>query len=205
MKMVIIRPKGALVTAWVLWVIAAVSTVYGFTLGVTTGLSVAGPMTLVSAASWLLLANPHVRVSDSSVTVVNPLRTSTIDLQSIVEVATRFALTIETADDTVVAFSAPAPGGRDHVLGAREGRRRPPAGTVPRSAIRADGTVGPGDLLGSGSGDAASVIRRRWESARAAGVLDDLCATPVRAHWNSASLLVLALGILTTVVSGLVA
>lgn len=205
MDTVTIRPRGALVTACVLWVIAAASTVYGFTLGVLPGLSVAGPMVLVATAAWLLLANPHVRVDDSAITVVNPLRTFVVDLQSIVDVATKFALTVETAHETVVAWSAPAPGGRDHVLGAREGRRCPEAGAVPRSAIRADGTVAPGDLPGSGSGDAAAVLRRRWESARAAGVLDDLPITGVRAQWNVASILLVVAGIVTTVGSVLVA
>lgn len=196
-----IRPKGSLVTAYVVGAIAACVTVYSFTQGVGTGIVVLGPMVLVATTAWLVLANPHVRVDDSSVTVVNPLRTFVVDFQSVTEVVTRFALTIHAADHTVVAWSAPAPSGRDRVFGGRDRRHDADAKSVPPSAIRVDGTVRPGDLPGSSSGDAASMVRRRWESARASGALDELPVTPVRAEWNRVPLLLVALGILMTVLT----
>ncbi|MBT0567144.1 hypothetical protein [Williamsia sp. CHRR-6] len=186
MDSVTLRPRSALIAAGLVGLMAVVATVLGFASGVRLGVSVLTAMLLVCAVVWMLLANPCVQIDDRRVTVVNPLRTFVIDLQSIVTVETRFALTIRTADETVVAWSASAPSGRDRVLGGSTST--PDAKSVPRSAIRADGTVSPGDLPGSASGDAATELRRRWESARGSGALDGLPITPVAAHWNVASL-----------------
>jgi hypothetical protein len=44
---------------------------------------------------------------------------------------------------------------------------------LPESSYGAGGTVRPGDLMSSDSGQAAALVRSRWEQVRDAGLLDD--------------------------------
>ena len=203
-EVVTIRPKGPVIMAAVMFVIAAVAVVYAFVVDAGVGVTVLGPMILLAALVWLLLANPHVEVSDSWVRVVNPLRTYEVPLSALRDVATKWALTLATDDGTVVAWSATSPSGRGAMTGRDDKQRRTDRTSVPRSAIRPDGTISPSDLSGTDSGDAATAIRTRWESARTSGALDDRSGEPVRTHLNLASIGVVVVGIVMTVVSVLV-
>ena len=145
-------------------------------------------------ACWALYWRPCVVVDDSGVRLVNPFRTIDVAWPAIHAVDTRWALTLVTAYGRFTSWAAPAPGARHIALAARGDAHHLPESTVD------DGGVRPGDLPTSASGGAALLIRRRWESLRDAGYLDDPVleheSAPVRWHIGTmavaAALIVLA-------------
>lgn len=164
-------------------IVGAVVLGLGFAAGTQTGLAVLGPVLVALAAGRMLLGNPRVVVGDDDITVVNPLRTYRLSYAALRDVQTRWALALVTDERTVVAWAAPGSSGRR--TAGHDEPTEPAA--VPRSAVRADGTVGPGDLPGTASGDAATQIRRRWEALRGSGMLDDAPVEPVTVRWNVAA------------------
>ncbi|MEP1123004.1 MAG: PH domain-containing protein [Ilumatobacter sp.] len=143
-------------------------------------------LVLVVATCWAFFWRPSVVVSDAGVRLVNVTRTIDIPWPAVHDVDTRFALTLHTAYGRFSAWAAPAPG----------------AGTALRSSLRArrtsardtDGVVGTsrmGDIAGSASGEAATIVRRRWERLRDDGFLDDpqleFDRAPTTWHWHIAA------------------
>ncbi|MDF3280603.1 hypothetical protein [Gordonia sp. N1V] len=182
-------------------VIAVGVVIAGFADSTQRGLGVLGPMILLCGVVWLVLGNPHVAVDRWAVYVVNPLRRYRVPFAALRDVRTRWSLTLVTDVDEIVAWSATAPGGRSSLTGRDERRTTPRLGSVPVSAIRADGTIGPGDLAGTDSGDAASRIRRRWETARVSGALDDVPTSSVVVRWNTIPIGLFLFGVLMTLFS----
>jgi hypothetical protein len=137
-------------------------------------------LALVVGACWALFWRPCVVVDDGGVHIVNPLRTIDLPWPSIVAVDTKWALKLVTAYGSYTAWAAPAPGARHTAMAARGETKH-----LPRSAVSAGG-IRPGDLPSSASGNAALIIRRRWEQLRDAGHLEDPrlehAAAPV--HWH---------------------
>ncbi len=121
---------------------------------------VAGVAVLVAYVCWLLFWQPSVRVGDDGVRLENVTRTIDIPWSAIQRVDTRFALEITTERGAYSAWAAPAPGrstaGRVH---ADDVRNLPESTYVAR-------TVRPGDVPRTPSGDAAAIIRMRWEALR---------------------------------------
>jgi hypothetical protein len=132
-----------------------------------TALRAAPLLALGAGACWALFWRPAVEVSDGGVRLVNPLRTIDLSWPSIQAVDTKFALTLITAYGRYTAWAAPAPGARGVMRATRQDTANLPA------SARHAGTIRPGDLPSSPSGEAALLIRRHWESLRDAGHLDD--------------------------------
>lgn len=135
--------------------------------GVATGLRWAPFLVLGATTSWALLWRPCVRVDPAGVTMVNVVRTITVPWPAIVEVETRWGLTLVTPYGRFTAWAAPAPGAA-HALrhtASTQGRH------LPRTTYR-EGTVRPGDLPSSQSGSAALIVRTWWERLHAQGLLD---------------------------------
>ncbi len=127
-----------------------------------------GPwMVLLAGGAWALFWRPHVAVDDGGVRLVNVLRTVHVPWPAIRAIDTKWALTLVTAHGTFVAWAAPAPGVHAAMRSARQDAEHLPIARLQGEGMR------PGDLPSSSSGDAAQIVRRRWEELRDAGHLDD--------------------------------
>ena len=124
-------------------------------------------LVLPAVVVWALFGRPAVVVSDAGVEVRNVTRTVHLPWPAIQRIDTKYALTLYTAYGVYAAWAAPAPS-RMQTLGAAPGDLR----HLPESSY-GPGGVRPGDLVGTASGDAAALIRRRWEELRDAGHLED--------------------------------
>jgi hypothetical protein len=154
---------------------------------------------LVAGLCWALFWRPCVEVSDAGVRLVNVTRTIDVPWPAIEGVETRWALTLRTAYGRFSAWAAPAPGravARKATLAEFRAAPRDPA----------DVGVRVGDLESSDSGEAATLVRRRWDELRAAGHLDDPRLeherVPVRWHVGTAigGALLVALGVVGIIV-----
>ncbi len=143
------------------------------------------PVLLVVAWVWAAYWRPAVLVSPAGVELRNVTRTVELPWPTIQRVDTRFALTLHTAYGEYAAWAAPAPG-RSRV--ATSGRAD--MADLPSSTYGPGGTVRPGDLTSSGSGQAAALVRARWEELRDAGLLDDprLERARPRVRWHAGTL-----------------
>jgi len=137
------------------------------------------PATFVALFAWEVLWLPCVTVSDEAVTLRNPLRTVVIPWPALVNVDTKFALTLYTPGRKFAAFAAPAPG-RSLVHGAQTSAPGPEPSVI--------GALRPGDLLGSESGDAAHLVRSRWDRLRKQNLIESGVApqTPITVTWHRA-------------------
>ncbi|HWS58491.1 MAG TPA: PH domain-containing protein [Actinotalea sp.] len=185
------------------WLAGAVMALAGLGLVslVTSGDAVAmlryGPLLLlVATAAWAVFWAPSVTVSDAGVSLRNVLRTVDLPWPAIQRVDTRYALTLGTAYGTYTAWAAPTSGRRRDAAGRSDVRG------LPETTYGPAGTVRPGDLPDSPSGQAAALVRLRWEALRDAGYLDDPRLERQRpvVHWHGVEvtvLLVLALATAT--------
>jgi hypothetical protein len=148
--------------------------------GVTALWQVAPPLALVVGACWAIFWRPAVVVHDGGVRIVNVFRTVELPWPSIERVDTKYALTLYTAYGRFTAWAAPAPGAHEAVRSTRSDAHH-----LPDSAWTNEGSR-PGDLPSTASGSAASLIRRRWETLRKAGHLEnprlERARPPIRWH-----------------------
>lgn len=130
---------------------------------------------------WAIFWRPCVVVSDAGVRLVNVTRTIEVPWPALLDVETRYALTLVTAYGKFAAWAAPAPGAGSALRTSMRSRRAHDADEQVESSLM-------GDLAGTSSGDAAMIVRRRWERLRDAGYLDDpkleFEEPPVRWHWE---------------------
>jgi hypothetical protein len=156
-------------------------------------LGIAGPA-LAGYVAWLVLWQPAVHVDDGGVRLENVFRTVRLPWPAIERIDTQWALTLFTGYGRFVAWAAPAPGRHAQT-------RMDPADAraLPESAYLG-GSLRPGDIPRTPSGDAATIIRLRWQELRDAGHLDDARLEserpPVRVHWIRIAVLVALVGAL---------
>ncbi len=139
------------------------------------------PLAFVNVLVWEGLWRPLLVITDDGVEITNPFRSIRIPWDALVNVDTKFALTLFTPRRKFEVWIAPSPGRsfgyRSAILADREIRR-----TSPHSS----GTVRPGDLVTSESGAAASLVRSRWELLQTSGLIEagiaHTVAVSVRAH-----------------------
>lgn len=136
--------------------------------GPLDGLRTAPFLAFTAGLCWALFAHPCVKVDLSGVTLVNVMRTVMVPWPAIIDVETRWGLTLVTAYGRRTAWAAPSPGAA-HVLrtSPRTEGRNLPASTYHNGSVR------PGDLPTSPSGHAALLVRARWEDLKRRGVLDE--------------------------------
>ena len=146
------------------------------------------------ALYWL----PSVTVTDGSITLRNVLRTIELPWPSIGAVETRFALTLVTSFGTYTAWAAPAPG-RFAVMGTGRDTKGLPESTFVNKSIR------PGDDTSTDSGQAALIVRLRWEALQRAGYLDEarLETERPRTQWHWVTISVLA-GLLAATIAAFI-
>jgi len=164
---------GVICAASLIWVVAGEGAVALIEVGPWLG--------LVAGGCWATFWNPRVVVDDSGVQFVNVLRTIHVPWPAIHAVDTKFALTLITAYGRFTGWAAPAPGAHAAVRATKGNVRM-----IPDSAWTAGG-IRPGDLPSTPSGNAALLIRRRWETLREAGHLESPMLehdrVPIRWHW----------------------
>lgn len=145
-------------------------------------------LTLLGTLAWATFWRPELVIEPHGLRVVNVFRTVDVAWPAIQRLDTRFALTIYTHEGRVGVWTAPSPGVRGTVRIGREDVRE-----LPDTAYGPGGTVRPGDALGTASGDAGYLVRRRWEQLRDAGLLDRGAeAGSVRRSWHVATIAAVA-------------
>ncbi|MEO7146397.1 MAG: PH domain-containing protein [Terrimesophilobacter sp.] len=169
--------RGLAATIWLLCAGACVAII-------TAGLGNAGEfLPLVILVAWLAWAGlwlPSLQLGDDEVTIRNVFMTTAVPWATLIQVDTRYALTLVTPHGRYAVTAAPAPGRLATALSHRD-----------MSGIGAptgsDGGVRPSDLPNTDSGAAAHLVRARWETLLAEdrielGRADD---TPVvrRVNW----------------------
>ena len=200
MEVEIRRSRSSQLLCVLSWVICAVGVGHQFTQGIESAISLLPWLALVSFAVWAAYWRPSLGVDDGGVRLVNVLRTIDVPWPAIQRIDTKWALTLFTAYGKFTAWVAPAPGIRSTVNLGRARRDQ-----VAESALAGD-SIRPGDLPGSPSGNAAVLVRRRWEELRDAGHLDnprlEFARVPVRWHWEIIAVTAaLVLWCVTTVLS----
>ncbi|WP_066295754.1 PH domain-containing protein [Arthrobacter luteolus] len=132
-----------------------------------SGLLATAPLLLIPAAASWLFWYPSVRVNANGVVLHNPVRTIAVPWAGLIHVDTRFALKLVTPSGSYTAWAAPAPG----VWGTHAGKPEH-VRNLPGSTYGAGGSVRPGDLSHTDSGQAARMVRSRWEALVNAGAID---------------------------------
>lgn len=185
------------VVAWLLAAYLLAATAVG---GPEELLRAGWPPLLLAWVGWACFWHPAVVIADSGVTLRNVLRTVEVPWPAIRAVDTRYSLTLHTPEGRHSAWAAPAPS-RLSVLRARPAD----AAHLPGENGR-HGGIRPGDLTSSESGQAAYLIRQRWQELHGA----DLPAAGPGAsggiviRWHRltlAALLVLAAGMVLAVLA----
>lgn len=119
---------------------------------------------LIAFFAWGALWRPYVRVDDEGVTLQNVSHRVLVPWAALIHVDTRYALTLHTPHQRFAAWAAPAPGMLSSALAGRRATNR--------EARAAGAVLRPGDLLGTESGNAATVVREQWQSRVERGEID---------------------------------
>lgn len=151
----------------------------------------------VAAAGWAAFVRPAVIVDAEGVTLVNPLRTIQVPWPALINVTTRYAMTLHTPTGKYAAWAAPGPG--------RYAVRDATNSDVLAVARRGE-TIALGDLPTAPSGLAAFQVRRRWQVLVES---DELLAgeadtTPVRVQVDWPLVTVLGAAVILGLVTALI-
>lgn len=172
------------VLATVVWLFCAGAAVAVFAAGVQDHGEYFPLLALVAFLAWAGLWRPYVRVDETQVTLGNVLSTIAIPWAALIQVETRYALTLTTPSGRYVATAAPAPGRIATAFGSKSASRGDVSGLG--SSVVTDGRIRPGDLPNTDSGAAAYLVRSRWEQLVAEERIELGVAetTPVQRHWH---------------------
>lgn len=171
--------------AWLSWSVAAFGilvTVASAGAGALAGIA---PLLLVAFLGWQLFWLPAVVVHDEGISLENPFRSIHVPWAALVHVDTRFALTLVTAEKSYTSWAAPAPG----IWGGRNARPEDLQG-LPATTYGPGRSVRPGDLKSTDSGQAARLVRARWDELVESGRLaaGDAAATPATVSFRWAAI-----------------
>ena len=162
--------------AWLSWAVAAFGIVVTAVSAGPGALSGIAPLVLVAFLGWQLFWMPAVVVHDGGVSLENPFRSVAVPWAALVHVDTRFALTLVTAKKSYTSWAAPAPG----IWGGRNARPEDLQG-LPATTYGPGRSVRPGDLKSTDSGQAARLVRERWDELVESGRLSAGDAASTRA------------------------
>lgn len=177
----VFKARTSLWFAGLCWLLAAAGLVVTVATHGLGGLWSIWPLLLLAYVGWALFWQPAVVVDDDGVVLRNPFRTVQVPWPALVTVDTRHALTLVTPRKRYAAWAAPAPG----ILGTVTARRENVRG-LPGTSYGPGSSVRPGDLSHTDSGQAARLVRARWEAKIADGsvVAGEAEQTPVGVSWN---------------------
>jgi hypothetical protein len=158
------------------WLVAGVGLAGTAVTGGAGSMLGTGPLLLIAYLGWLLFWRPSVVVHDAGVRLENPFRSVMVPWAALVHVDTRYALTLVTPSRSYGAWAAPAPG----IWGGRNARPEDLRG-LPGTTYGPGNSVRPGDLKSTDSGQAAQLVRTRWQQLVESGAIDagNAAATPV--------------------------
>lgn len=146
----------------------------------------------------VVLWMPRLEVDEHAIIVANPVSTVTIPFEAIILLETRYALTIHTPGKRVAVWVAPSPG---VVASARVkyGARS--------SGAKVDSTVPVSQIPGTESGDAYTIISRRWRQLVDSELLPlgQADTADVVTSWNTTALLWSIVPVALTIVAAIVA
>lgn len=141
------------------WAVAAVMLFAAATAGgAAVGTKLAILAVDLAAAGWAALWRPAVAIDDARVVVRNVFSTVSVPWAALIDVDTKYALTLVTPHRRITALAAPAPG-RHAVMWAN----RQDVSGLPERTYDSVRSIRPGDLAESHSGAAALLVRRHWE------------------------------------------
>lgn len=168
------------VLAVVTWLLCLSGVVAIVVAGTTAALRSMPFIALIAWLTWAGLWRPVLKLDDEAVTVVNTFATTVVPWAALIQVDTKYALTLVTPNRRVSVTVAPAPGRIAAALSNRDLKGI----SAPRGA---DGSISPGDLPTSDSGAAAHLVRQRWERLladdRIAVGTADATRVDRRIHW----------------------
>lgn len=164
---IVFKPRSAKWFAGITWALLAVGVVAAVAVNGVEGLQSAWPLLALGYFGWWVFWYPSVRIDDDAVTVHNLLRSITVPWNALINVDTKFALTLVTTRGSYTAWAAPAPG----VWGTHRGKPEHVRG-LPATTYGAADSIRPGDLKNTDSGTAAYHVRSRWGILAEAGELD---------------------------------
>lgn len=151
----------------------------------------------LAAAGWAVFVRPAVIVDDDGVTLVNPLRTVQVPWTALINVTTKYAMTLYTPGGKYVAWAAPGPS-RYAVRDATN--------TDVQAVARRGEAIALGDLPTAPSGLVAYRVRQRWRHLVETGALEagEADSTPVAVTIAWPPVIVLAAALVSGVVMALV-
>jgi hypothetical protein len=170
---------------------------YGHPLTIVHGVA---PIALIGYGAWVLFWVPLLVVGPAQVVIVNPARTWEISWPAILDIQTKWGLTLVTPRGRVNAWASPAQNrysslsrfNRD-ALG-RPGMDRERIMDTERAQRAADRP--PSSIAGL----APLMITKQWEEYRDRGLLGTVEGEGMTVRWHRATLIVLAALVVLTVV-----
>lgn len=165
------------------WAVLGLAGVAAFLTGRPSAVLGLVPIAMFALLIWELFWRPAIIVEDDGVTLVNQFHTIVIPWAKIVDVETKWSMTIVTPERRYRGSAAPAPGAvyRPNMSGAA------------RTGRVVDGSISKADAPGTDSGDAATIVRRRLQAMAEAGTLPigqaESVGVTTRVHWVSIALL----------------
>jgi hypothetical protein len=181
---------GIAIVGWAVSGVVAVSMALDSRLWALEGIPLLG-----AYAFWLAFWMPRVHVDDDGSILVNALRTVRVPWAALIQVETRYALTLRTPSRSYSATAAPAPGSFGTYSASRDV-------VTPRNSEKGIEHRRPSDLDSTDSGAAARLVLDRWdERAEARGYeLGVAETTPVQVTWHTGRIAVLAVLVAASVV-----
>ncbi len=148
-------------------------------------------LALVAVGGYLFLWAPLLRVTLSTIEVVNPLRTHVVSWPAVLDIETRWALTLVTARGRITVWAAPAQGPLSSVS------------RLNRDAFGRAQAARPGSerLPSTISAIAPMVVIRQWNAYREQGVLGAVEGEGTVTRWHRAAIVALTVLAALTVVT----
>lgn len=131
----------------------------------------AWPLYFLVYAVWYLLMRPHLTVDWGELTVVNPFVTHRVGYGALIDVSTKFNLTLITVQRKYQAFAIPSTG-----MVASLNRHRGDLKNHPAIPGIGTGSIRASDLPHGFSGGVALVVRGYWQELVEAEKLDTVSA-----------------------------
>lgn len=177
--------RGIAIASW------ALLAVLGVLLALQSQLQGVVATTIVVAwlayAAYTCLWAPSLVVDDRGNEIKNPLRTVFVTWQALIHVDTKYSLTLHTPGRAWPVWCAP----QASALVARRAAKRVRDDRDPRDPRNPlDAGIPIGDIPGTESGDAARLVRTRWERRTGRDVDAESVAVPVTVHWGRVAALV---------------
>jgi hypothetical protein len=161
-----VRPRTGWVFLFLTTLVTGPVLVSAFVPVRSTTAAVAVTAVVATIIAYIYFVAPRVVVGEDVIRVDNPWRRHEVPWGALIDVETRFNLTLVTPQERVHVLAAPSPGG----LSAMRSRPDQDRATV-RLGDRQGGAVRPGDLPSSLSGALAAVIRGHWQDLVEAGAI----------------------------------